>query len=232
MPDSPEAVMIFAAGRGTRMGALTRDRPKPLIEVAGKPLIAHALAQAEACAAVRRVVVNAHYHADKLIACLDAWSRVRIAHEPDLLDTGGGLQAALPLLGDGPVYTLNADVVWTGPSALKTLAGAWDPARMEGLMLLVPPQRMHGDTRPGDFDIGPAGRLQPGGGYRYTGAQILRTERLRAMARGPFSLWHLWQPMLEAGTLFGTIHPGAWCDVGHPAGIDAAEAMLDAAPDG
>ena len=232
MPDSPEAVMIFAAGRGTRMGALTRDRPKPLIEVAGKPLIAHALAQAEACDAVRRVVVNAHYHADKLIAALAAWPDVQVAREAELLDTGGGLQAALPLLGDGPVYTLNADAVWTGPGALTTLAAAWDPARMEGVMLLVPPERMHGDTRPGDFDLDRAGRLRPGGHYRYTGAQILRTDRLRGFAPGQFSLWRLWQPMLEAGTLFGVIHPGAWCDVGHPAGIDAAEAMLEAAADG
>ncbi|HKL64600.1 MAG TPA: NTP transferase domain-containing protein, partial [Roseovarius sp.] len=114
-------VMIFAAGFGTRMGALTQDRPKPLIKVAGRALIDHAL-DLVAGHAPSRIVVNLHYRADQLVAHLDGRG-VRLSHEtPDILDTGGGLRAALPLLGDGPVLTMNSDAVWQGPNPLSHLA--------------------------------------------------------------------------------------------------------------
>ncbi len=217
----PDAVMIFAAGFGTRMGALTRDRPKPLIEVAGRALIDHALDQA----GDRRVVVNTHYRADQIAAHL-AGRAVTLSHEPEILDTGGGLRAAAPLLGDGPVFTLNADAVWAGPGALEVLEAGWDPARMDALMLLVPRERAYGDTRPGDFAMGSDGLLAAGGPWRYTGAQIIRTETLKAMPDGAFSLWEVWRGMIEAGRLHGVVYPGHWGDVGHPDGIAAAEAML------
>ena len=217
----PDAVMIFAAGFGTRMGALTRDRPKPLIAVAGCALIDHALDQAGG----RRVVVNTHYRADQLAAHL-AGRAVTLSHEPAILDTGGGLRAAAPHLGDGPVFTLNADAVWAGPGALGVLEAAWDPARMDALMLLAPPERAHGDTRPGDFAMDGDGRLAAGGPWRYTGAQIIRTDTLAAMPDGAFSLREVWRGMLAAGRLHGAIYPGHWCDVGHPDGIAAAKAML------
>ena len=122
---TPQALMIFAAGLGTRMGALTRDRPKPLVEVAGRPLIDHALALARA-AGIPRIVVNTHAHADQMQAHLARTAPdVLISHEPTLLETGGGLKRALPLLGPGPVFTLNADMVWTGPNPLAALAAAW-----------------------------------------------------------------------------------------------------------
>ena len=130
--------MIFAAGLGTRMGALTRDRPKPLLTVGGRALIDHALALARD-AAVPRIVVNAHAHADQLAAHLARVAPdVRLSREPERLETGGGLKAALPLLGSGPVFTLNADMVWRGPNPLTALAAAWDPARMGALLALVP----------------------------------------------------------------------------------------------
>ena len=231
MPERPEALMIFAAGRGTRMGALTRTRPKPLIRVAGRALIDHALAQAEGASVTRRVV-NCHYLADRIAAHLAARANdppgtppVAISHEPVLLDTGGGLRAALPLLGAGPVFTLNSDAVWAGPNPLAALRAGWHD-RAEALLLLVPPERAHARRAGGDFTLGPDGRLKRGGDLVYTGAQIIRTGAL-AEPEGPvFSLNAVWDAMARRGTLRGLVHDGAWCDVGHPGGIRAAEALL------
>ena len=228
--------MIFAAGFGTRMGALTRDRPKPLIEVAGRPLLDHALAQAEGRAS--RIVVNAHYHADQIAAHLAGWPGVQLSHEtPEILDTGGGLRRALPMLGAGPVWTLNSDAVWTGANPLDQLAAAWDPARMDALLLLVPGAAARGHKGRGDFLMAPDGRLARKGDTGgpvliYSGAQIIRTGRLADIPETVFSLNRIWDRMLEAGRIFGAIHRGGWADVGAPEGIAAAEAMLEAAQDG
>ena len=168
----PDTVMIFAAGHGTRMGALTAARPKPLIEVAGMPLIDHALDIAFS-AGIDTIVANLHAFPDQLAAHL-APRGVRLSHEPKLLETGGGLRAARPLLGAGPIFTLNADAVWRGPNPLATLSAAWDPDRMDALLLLVPVDRATGHDRHGDFTRGPDGRLARGPGHVSPGAQILR----------------------------------------------------------
>ena len=220
----PQAAMIFAAGFGTRMGALTRDRPKPLIPVAGRPLIDHALALAEAAAP--RIVVNTHYHAAMIAAHL-AGRAVTLSPEPDaILDTGGGLKAALPLLGPGPVFTLNSDAVWQGENPLSALAAAWDGTRMEGLVLLLDRDRAIGHTAPGDFLTDPQGRLSRGPGRVYSGAQIIRTDDLATIAAPAFSLNLLWDRMIARGTLYGLGYTGQWCDVGRPESIPLAEAML------
>lgn len=227
--------MVFAAGLGTRMRPLTDDRPKAMVEVAGRPLIDHALAQLEGAAPV---VVNAHHHAARLRAHL-AGRGATLIEEARLLETGGGLRNALPALGatDGrPVITMNADAVWTGPPASRTLLAAWDPARMDGLLLVVPAARAAGHPCR-DFGVGADGRLirGPGADHAYCGAGLLRTDRLADVAEEAFSLWALWTPMLRAGRLMGVVHPGRWADVGTPGGIAPAEAMLAApaeAPDG
>ncbi|CUH38820.1 bifunctional N-acetylglucosamine-1-phosphate uridyltransferase/glucosamine-1-phosphate acetyltransferase [Jannaschia seosinensis] len=218
------AAMVFAAGRGTRMRPLTDDRPKALVPVAGRPLIEHALDQVEGA---HPVVVNAHHHAERLIAHL-AGRPVIVRHEtPTLLETGGGLRAALPLLGAGPVLTMNADAAWTGPTARATLTAAWDGAAMDGLLLLVPKERASGQAG-GAFAIGPDGRLsRDADGLIYTGAGIVRTDGLARDPRDVFSLRDLWFDMLARGRLFGVVHPGRWADVGTPDGIAAAEAMLE-----
>jgi GTP:adenosylcobinamide-phosphate guanylyltransferase len=126
-------LMLFAAGLGTRMRPLTDARPKPLVEVAGRPLIDHALDLAGA-AGIGRIVVNLHYLPGQIRDHLAGRSGIAFSEEGMLLDTGGGLKKALPLLGDGPVLTLNTDAVWTDPLALKALLSAWDPARMEALL--------------------------------------------------------------------------------------------------
>lgn len=222
---TPGAILIFAAGHGTRMGALTRDRPKPLIEVAGRPLLDHALALTERMA-LRRVV-NVHAHAALLRAHL-ARRDVAISDETDLLrETGGGLRHALPLLGDGPVYTLNSDAVWRGPNPLAVLQAAWDGARMEALLLLLRPADAIGHQGRGDFALDAAGRLTRGGPYVYSGAQITQTGGLAAIGDAVFSLNRLWDGMIGRGTLFGIVHDGRWCDVGRPESLPLAERLLE-----
>ena len=231
----PDSLMIFAAGFGTRMGALTRDRPKPMIDVAGQPLIDHALALG-AAAGIGRIVVNLHYKPEALRAHL-AGRGVALSEEtPDILDTGGGLRRALPLLGAGPVFTLNSDAVWTGPNPLARLAAAWAPDRMDALLMLVPAAAARGHAGTGDFLPDAEGRLTrtTGGAGRalvYTGAQIIRTDGLADVADRVFSLNLLWDRMIAEGRLFGLTHPGGWADVGTPEGIPLAEAMLAEAAD-
>jgi MurNAc alpha-1-phosphate uridylyltransferase len=202
--------MLFAAGFGTRMGALI-DRALALAAEAG----------------VARIVVNTHYRGEQIAAHLAGRPGIALSPEaPDILETGGGLRQALPLLGEGPVFTLNPDAVFTGANPLTELAAGWDPARMEALLLLGP------QVARGDFAADADGRLTRaagGPGHRYLGAQIIDPAGLGAIADRVFSLNRLWDAMIARGTLFGMAHAGGWCDVGHPAGIAEAEALLGAA---
>ena len=226
---TPQAVMIFAAGLGTRMGELTRDRPKPLIEVAGRPLIDHALDLVRG-AGIRRIVVNTHAHAGQLRAHLARVApEALVSHEPVLLETGGGLKRALPLLGAGPVFTLNADMVWSGPNPLAALAAAWtgDGARL----CLVPRAAAIGHGGPGDFFLGVDAQLArrgaaPAADYVYAGAQIIDPAAVAAFPEEKFSLNPVWDGMIAEGGLRGVVHPGGWADVGRPDGIALAEAAL------
>lgn len=222
-------VMLFAAGFGTRMGALTATRPKPLIEVAGKPLIDHALSLIETHGA-QPVVANLHYLPDQLERHL-AGRNIRLSHEtPDILETGGGLRAALPLLGPGPVFTMNTDAVWRGPNPLDQLASLWKPEDMDALLLCIPPAQAIGHSGAGDFQIGADRRAARGPGSVYSGLQIVKTDLLHTIPERSFSLNRIWDVMLVKGRLCAVDYPGQWCDVGRPEGIALAEAML-ALPD-
>lgn len=232
MRNLPDSVMLFAAGFGTRMGALTRCRPKPLIEVAGRPLLDHALDVATT-AGVARKVVNTHYLGAQIERHLAGRADVAISHEaPQILETGGGLRQALPLLGGSPVFTLNTDVVWTGANPLDELRTAWDPTRMDALLLLVDPEAARGHAGKGDFLVRDDGKLRRGAGAIYGGAQIICTRGLPEVRDPAFSLNLVWDRMLARGRLFGCLHRGGWCDVGRPEGIGIAEAMLAGAADG
>lgn len=224
MRNHPDTVMLFAAGFGTRMGELTRTRPKPLILVAGRALLDHALDVARGINP-RRIVVNTHYLADQIATHL-AGSDILLSHEsPDILETGGGLRHALPLLGPDPVFTLNTDYVWRGPNPLALLADAWNPAQMEALLLCLPVASATGYAGPGDFTL-TDGVARRGPGLVYCGAQIVTTDGLAAIPDRAFSLNRLWQGMLERGTLHVLEYPGQWCDVGRPENIALAEQML------
>ena len=228
MRHDPDALMLFAAGYGKRMGSLTQTLPKPLIPVAGRPLIDHALALVDDVG-VSRKVVNLHYLAPQLAAHLSPRADIDLSVEtPDILETGGGLRLALPLLGQGPVYTLNTDAVWTGPNPLKTLRDAWEPDDMDSLLLVIPAANALGHPGTGDFALDPQGRITRGRDYIYVGAQILKTQGLMAIPDRVFSLNKLWDQMIENQRAYAVIHPGGWCDVGAPHGIALAEAMLAA----
>lgn len=223
---TPEALMLFTAGFGTRMGVLTKDRPKPLIAVGGRALLDHALDQADR-AGVRRIVANLHYLPEQIRQHLSTRPGIMFSPESEtILETGGGLRQALPLLGRGPVLTLNTDAVWTGENPIIELRKAWNPDRMDGLLLLVPREGATGHTGRGDFDRHPDGRIQRGQSHVYTGAGIVRTEGLAAIGEEVFSLNRLWNDMAGAGRLYGTVHHGGWCDVGRPESIPLAERML------
>lgn len=218
-------VMIFAAGFGTRMGALTQDQPKPMIPVAGRPLIDHMLDLVLALDPPR-VVANTHYLPEPLERHLRP-KGVEVSREtPDILDTGGGLKAALPLLGSDTTFTANSDMIWSGPNPLSLLADAWDPERMDALLIGVPVARAIGRKGDGDFTIADDGRLTRGGPIVYGGVQILKTDRVAACPDAVFSLNRIWDDAGRDGRLYGLTYPGHWCDVGHPEGITLAEDLL------
>lgn len=220
-----DAILLFAAGFGTRMRHLTADRPKPLVPVAGKPLIEHALDQVRGFGPLK-TVVNAHYHAEQIIDHF-AGTDVTVLHEVErILDTGGGLRAALPYLGAGPVFTLNTDAVWQGANPLTELAQAWRPDEMDALMLCVPQDRAIGHAGRGDVQIAPDGRLRFGAGPIYSGLQIIKPETLDRIDKEVFSLKDVWLALEPEGRLFGTLYSGRWCDVGSPEGVALAEQEL------
>lgn len=217
-------LMIFAAGLGTRMRPLTNDRPKPLVQVAGQTLLDRALhlGRAAGCAPI---AVNTHYLGHQIRDHL-AGQDVAISDEPQvILDTGGGLRQALPLLGPGPVMTLNPDVVWTGPNPLAALQDAWRDD-MDALLALVPLSRAVARLGTGDFAMDAQGRISRQGDYVYAGAQIIRPELLADIPDQVFSLNRLWDLMIARGRAFGMVHPGGWCDVGRPEAIELAQGML------
>lgn len=227
----PDALMLFAAGLGTRMGALTATRPKPLIPVGGRALIDHAF-DLVADAGIGRTVVNLHYLPHMIRQHLGARPEVVFSDESDrLLETGGGLLKARGLLGTGPVFTLNSDAVWSGVNPLRCLADAWDDSRMDALLLLVPKERASGHLGTGDFDVMRDGRIRRGAAQVYTGAQIIRTDRLHEIGTDVFSLNRMWDVFAAEDRLFGAVYPGDWCDVGRPEGIALAEDLLRGSSD-
>lgn len=225
MPRTPDAVMLFAAGFGTRMGDLTRDRPKPLVEVSGRPLIDHAIDLARAIEP-SRLVANLHYKADMLAAHLEPRGVLLSREEPEILDTGGGLKAALPMLGPEPAFTMNTDALWSGPNPLKLLRQAWNPDVMDVLLMCVHVSRTIGHSGKGDFAIDRSGQLRRGGDMVYSGLQIVRTDGLADISDPVFSLNVLWDQIIRRGRAYALEYPGRWCDVGHPTGITLAEALL------
>jgi MurNAc alpha-1-phosphate uridylyltransferase len=233
----PKTAMIMAAGLGKRMRPLTATRPKPLIEVGGKALLDHVLERLRA-AGVRKVVVNVHYLADALEAHLisrDHGLEVVISDERNmLLETGGGLVQAAPLIDADPFLALNSDNLWIdGPAdTLKLLASQWDDARMDALLLLVPQARALNHSGLGDFHMDRAGRLRRRERSRvapfvFTGIQIASKRLLRDAPEGPFSTNILWDRAIEEGRCFGAVHQGLWFDVGTPQSIPMTEAAIE-----
>lgn len=216
-------LMIFAAGKGTRMAPLTDRLPKPLIPVAGRTLLDRALDLGRD-AGVGPVVVNIHHLGGQIRDHIGP--QAAISDESELLlETGGGLRKALPLLGAGPVITMNPDVIWTGPNPIRALLAAWRED-MDALLMLVPIARTLGRQGAGDFSLGPGNRLIRKGDLVYGGAQIIRPDRLKDIPETVFSLNRLWDLLIADGRAHGLVHEGAWCDVGRPDCIPLAEGLL------
>ena len=232
---SPTTAMILAAGLATRMRPLTDARPKALVPLGGRPLIEHALARLHD-AGVERVVVNAHHHAEQLIAYLSGRDRIE-THVSDereeLLDTGGGIAKALPLLGEARFYAVNGDVVWLDGVAntLRRLARRWDDSAMDALLLLQLGPGALGYSGLGDFTMEADGLLRRRrerevAPYVHCGIQLLHPRLFSACPSGAFSLNLLYDRALAAGRLWGLRHDGLWLHVGTQAGLSVAEATL------
>ena len=230
-----DVAMVLSAGLGTRMRPLTADRPKPLVQVAGKAMIDHCLDKL-AEAGVARAVVNVHYLPDLLIEHLVARTApaVTISDERGLLlETGGGMVKALPLLDSDPFFALNSDNLWLdGPGTIfAQLSAAWDAAKMDALLLVVPHARASNYTGKGDFHLDPHGRITRRRSGRiapfiYSGIQLVSHRLLRDAPAGPFGTMVLWQRAIDEGRLYGVTHLGQWFEVGSPQAIAPTEAAL------
>lgn len=226
--------MVMAAGLGKRMRPLTATQPKPMVRVAGKPLIDHALDRL-AEAGVAKAVVNVHYLADSLEAHIKIRTAPKVVisdERAELLETGGGMLKALPQLPD-PFFCINADNIWLdGPvDAFHELSQRWNPKIMDALLLVVPHSRAVNFSGKGDFRMDPEGRLtrrQTGriAPFIYTGIQLVSHRLLRDAPEGRFSTNLLWNRAIEERRLFGTAFAGQWFEVGTPDAIAPTEEVL------
>jgi MurNAc alpha-1-phosphate uridylyltransferase len=231
------AAMIMGAGLGSRMRPLTDDRPKPLVTVGGKTLIDHSIDRL-AAAGVNMIVVNLHYKGEMLRAHLARRRDVEIifSDESDrLLDTGGGVVKALHEFGDAPFFVLNSDSIWVegAVAALPAMIEHWDPARMDGLLLLADMATAMGYEGKGDFVLKAQGHVlrardHAGAGFAYPGVQIVHPRLFDGAPDGAFSTNLMWDRAIGCGRLFGTVLDGVWIHVGTPAARDEAEAFLRA----
>jgi MurNAc alpha-1-phosphate uridylyltransferase len=228
--------MVLAAGLGTRMRPLTADTPKPMLPLGGRSLLDHALDRL-AAAGVAQAVVNAHWHADRIAEAMALRDHpcVMLQREADLLETGGGVARALPLLGDAPFAVVNGDAFWLdGPTpALTRLAAAFDPSRMDALLLMVRTTQVEGAVGQGDFLLDPLGRMRRPrereiAPYLYAGVQILAPALFAGAPSGAFSLNRLYDRAIEAGRLFGLVHDGVWFHLSTPEDLRYAEETLRA----
>ena len=226
------SAMILAAGRGERMRPLTDSTPKPLIPVAGRSMLERAMDRLHR-SGVQNVVVNVHHLGSQIADRLGG--RARILHEDRLLETGGSVRNALPLLGNGPFFVLNGDGLWRdGPEPmLGRLAAAWNPNRMDALLLLHPLAAAIGreEKDRGDYYLEPDGRARHRGTaetapYLFASISVCDGRLFNGTSEGPFSLLKLWNRAEQAGRLFALVHDGDWFHVGTPEALAAAERVL------
>ena len=225
------AAMLLAAGLGLRMRPITEKTPKPLVQVAGRTLIDLCLDRV-AASGIKKAVVNTHFLAGQVEAHLKHWPdmEIVISHEPELLDTGGGVANALPHLGDEPFLVVNTDSLWLdGPSpAIERLALNFDESMMDALLLMHSTVEAYGYEGAGDFVIDPDGLLSrrpereqvP---YAYTGVMVVHPRLLAGAPDGAFSFNLLYDRAIEAERLYGIVHDGEWFHVGTADGLDQVE---------
>ena len=234
-----ETAMIMAAGLGKRMRPLTENRPKPLVEVAGKAMIDHCFEKLVE-AGISKAVVNVHYLPDMLEAHLAALPypiEIRVSDERALLlETGGGLVQAEPMIDESNFYCINSDNLWTdgATNSLLRLAQGWDEDKMDALLLLVPRTSAHNYQGAGDFHLDGENRISrklpdQTAPLIYSGIQLISKRLLRDAPTGPFSTNIFWERAIGEGRLFGMVHEGEWFEVGSPQAIAPTEAALASA---
>jgi MurNAc alpha-1-phosphate uridylyltransferase len=230
-----ETAMVLAAGLGKRMKPLTDTMPKPMVPLAGTPLIGHTMDRL-VDAGVKKAVVNLHYMGEQIKDYLSHETRLEIvfSEEPEILETGGGVANAMTDLGTSPFYCANADAFWLNgfEDALGRLAERWNDDEMDGLLMLHSTVDGYGYTGVGDFMAEADGKLcrrpdceiVP---WLFTGVQILHPRLFDGAPEGAFSLNVLYDKAMEAERLFGIVHDGEWFHIGTPDGLAVADAFLD-----
>ncbi|MGD0108508.1 MAG: nucleotidyltransferase family protein [Rhodopila sp.] len=236
MTDSPRSAMVLAAGLGTRMRPLTNTTAKPLLKLGGRTLLDHALDHL-VDAGVKTVAVNAHWQADAVAAHLAHRSSppaTVLLRERHLLETGGGVRAALCILGTKPFYVVNGDAFWlNGPtSALLRLAATFDDS-VDGVLLVHRTTHVHADVGFGDFSVDKWGiprrrKEREVAPYIYAGVQLIHPRLLAGMPEGSFSMNRAWDDALAAGRLRAVVHDGIWFHLSTPPDLEEAEQILEA----
>jgi len=230
----PKSAMVMAAGYGTRLRPLTDTVPKPMVKVLGRPMIDVVLDRL-VTAGVERAVINLHHLGEVIRDHLKTRKDIEIVYseEPEILETGGGTKKALPLLGPDPFFVVNAKIIWLNgrEDALHRLARAWDPARMDSLLLLQPTVTAIGYDGPGDFLMDQEGRLQRRpewevAPFLYSGVNITHPRLFEASPDGAYSVNILWNRAIEQGRLFGIRHDGEWYHVSTPQHLREVEREL------
>ena len=229
-----ETAMILGAGFGTRMAPLTDRKPKPLVPLCGKPLIDWPIDRL-AAAGVKRFVVNTHYLPEQMVEHFKNRPEVTLNFEPEIQETGGGVRDALAAIGDAPFFVTSSDAIWfdgTKP-AVQRMLDAWDPDRMDALLLLVPVTDSYGYDGPGDYYLEPDARAEHRGDrlvapFLFGGLQILKPHLFEGAPDGPFPLRLIYNKVQETGRLYGVTHDGEWYHVGTPESLtEVEEAIAD-----
>lgn len=238
--DKPDTAMVFAAGFGKRMLPLTNTIPKPLVKVSDKSIIDYTIDSLDKFG-IKNIVVNTHHLANKVqehLKCLKTNAKISISHEEEILETGGGLIKALHLLGNKPFFSLNSDTIIADGEAsfLARMANAWNPDKMDVLMLLEPLEEAIGYDGNGDFDLTDDGRILRSDNekrkYVFTGAMIIKPELFKNEAIRPFSIYREFiepkyiQKDRSLDRVYGIVHDGKWLHIGTVEGIKVAEHNL------
>ncbi len=239
MTDKPTKAFILAAGKGTRLKPHTDTMPKPMVPVAGVPIIGHTLRKLDE-AGVKNVMVNLHHLPEVLENYLKTIQRPQIhySHEDALLDTGGGVQKVLPFFEGQDFFMINGDALWmegaNGP-ALVRLGQTWDPARMDILLLLQPVGQMTLTGGVGDYDIAPDGRASrrkdKGGSHMFAGVRITTPRIFDRNIGDAYSFLELMDRAEAQGRLYGLIHDGEWHHISTPDDLARVNAHLTAGTD-
>jgi len=231
----PKKAMVLAAGLGRRLRPITNKLPKPLVKIANRTLLDHALDHLVA-SGVECAVINIHYLADQIREHLNSRKDLEIiisSEESDLLETGGGVKKAIDIFDNAPFYILNADVFWlNGPTmALGRMIEQWDESIMDVLLLLHSTVEAYGYNGYGDFEIDASGKLSrrlereitP---YLFTGIQIIHPRIFRDISLGKFSLNIIYDKAIDIEHLYGVVHDGEWFHIGTPQGLAEAETFM------